>query len=146
LNGEDLLGNHREHLNVNAVELIETSPGTTRRQTSKESAHHVHIETIGAVENHTLDGKGFSQILCRFGLTGTGGSSRIASEVKVECAGQRHVALIRERCDNETWSISKILVGIPEAGDGLLGEAVEISVLTFVLFTVRLLYLLPVVA
>lgn len=33
LNGQNLLGNHRQHLQINAVELIKTRPSTTRCQT-----------------------------------------------------------------------------------------------------------------
>lgn len=33
LNGQNLLGNHRQHLKINAVELVKTRPGTARCQT-----------------------------------------------------------------------------------------------------------------
>lgn len=33
LNGQNLLGNHRQHLQINTVELVKTRPGTARCQT-----------------------------------------------------------------------------------------------------------------
>ena len=39
LNSGDLLGNHRQHFNVNSIELIETSPRPRASQTLEELAH-----------------------------------------------------------------------------------------------------------
>lgn len=39
LNGLDLRGDHREHRDVNAIELIEAPPGSTLAQTREQLAH-----------------------------------------------------------------------------------------------------------
>ena len=54
LNTLDLLGNHREHLQLNAVELVKTRPRTSLGKTLEELAHSFVVKTIRAVEHHTL--------------------------------------------------------------------------------------------
>jgi hypothetical protein len=54
LDGEDLLGDDRENLNVNTVELVETGPSTTLSKTAKKSAHSFVVKTVGTIENYTL--------------------------------------------------------------------------------------------
>ena len=46
LNGQNLLGNNREHLNKDTIELVEATPGTTRSKTSEETGHHTCIKTV----------------------------------------------------------------------------------------------------
>ena len=71
LNSENLLRHHRQHLEIDSVELIEARPGTARGKTLEELAQGNVIETIGAVEHNALLGDGFGQILGRLGFAGT---------------------------------------------------------------------------
>lgn len=45
LNGQNLLGNHRQHLKINAVELVKTRPGTARCQTLERSEQFNYVHT-----------------------------------------------------------------------------------------------------
>ena len=55
LDGHDLLGHHRQHLQVDAVELVEAGPGPARRQPLEKLAQSNVVQSIGAVEHHTLE-------------------------------------------------------------------------------------------
>ena len=62
LNGQDLLGHHREHLQVDAVELIKAGPGTTGEQAlpdgpSKGKMGHVPFEEGQVSLKHTTFNK-----------------------------------------------------------------------------------------
>ena len=48
-NAKDLLGDDREHLKLNAVELVEAGPGTGLSHTLEELPHCFVIETIRAL-------------------------------------------------------------------------------------------------
>ena len=54
LDSEDLLCHNRQHLKVNAVELIKARPRPTRCQSLEELAEGNVVQTIRAVEHHTL--------------------------------------------------------------------------------------------
>ena len=54
LNGHDLLGHHWQHLQVNAVELIEAGPGSAWCQTLEEFSQSNVVQPIRAVKHHTL--------------------------------------------------------------------------------------------
>lgn len=39
--GDELLSDHRQHLNVDSVELVKTAPGARLSQSAEEAAHHL---------------------------------------------------------------------------------------------------------
>lgn len=39
--GDELLSDHRQHLDVDAVELVKTAPGARLSQSAEEAAHHL---------------------------------------------------------------------------------------------------------
>lgn len=39
--GDELLSDHRQHLNVDAVELVKAAPGARLSQSAEEAAHHL---------------------------------------------------------------------------------------------------------
>ena len=51
----DLLSDYGQHLDVDPVELVETSPRSARRQPFEELRHSHVVELVGAVEHHALD-------------------------------------------------------------------------------------------
>ena len=59
---KELLGNDREHFNIDSIELIETGPSTRRGETLEEFGNHEMVHTIRAVKHNALFGKGFSEI------------------------------------------------------------------------------------
>ena len=54
LDAVDLLRHHGQHLQLDAVELVEARPGAGLRQPLEELAHGLVVETVGAVEHHAL--------------------------------------------------------------------------------------------
>jgi hypothetical protein len=54
-----LLGNDGEHLNIDSVELVEASPGTTLNETRDEFAHGAIFYLVTAVDYNAVDAEGF---------------------------------------------------------------------------------------
>jgi hypothetical protein len=63
-----LLSDHRQHLDVNTVELVEARPRASLGQTREEAAHHLVVQTVRAVEHDALHRQRLCQILYRLGL------------------------------------------------------------------------------
>ena len=107
LNSEDLLGNDRQHFDIDSVELIETGPSSTLGQTREESAHHLVVKSIRAVEDHALYSQCFGEILGGFSLSSSSWALGVASIEEVEGASESHIALISEWGDNQSGSITQ---------------------------------------
>eukprot|EP00983_Pelagomonas_calceolata_P097711 1158274-Pelagomonas_calceolata.AAC.28 len=58
----DLAGHHRQHLCLNAVELIKAAPGTTLHQPTEDGPHGLVVQAFTAVEDHAEQGHGLGQI------------------------------------------------------------------------------------
>ena len=86
---QNLLGDHRQHLKIDAVELVKAGPGPAGRQTLEELSEGDVIQTVGAVEDHALLGDGLGQILGGLGLASSGRTLRGTSKMKMEGAKQR---------------------------------------------------------
>ena len=141
LNRENLLRDDGEHLEVDAVELVEARPRAAGRQAFEELGHREVIEAVGAVENHALHRERLGEIFGGLRLARTRGSRGGAAEVKMHRAHQRHVAPVRQRRDHEPRLIAEVFV--TERKRRLDHLHVE---LTFVLTLVLLLTpILPVV-
>lgn len=135
LDGEDLLSNNREHLNINSVKLVEATPCSALSKTTEESSHHFVIKTVGAVEHDALNSKSFSQIFCCLCLACSCWSLWVTTKVQVKSTCEGHVTLISQRGDNETRSISEVLVSISKPCVCLASEAI-----------IKVFLLLPVVS
>ena len=59
----DLLSNHRQDLNIDAVELIETGPATTLRQPTKDSSDEAIVHVLAAVEYDAEYRQGLCEVL-----------------------------------------------------------------------------------
>lgn len=59
----NLSGHHRENLNLNTVELIQTRPGTSLCQPTEHLACHLVVHTITAVEDNDIPSQGLSKVL-----------------------------------------------------------------------------------
>ena len=92
--GYELLSNHRQHLNTDAVELIKTAPGTRLGQSREELAHHLVVKVIWAVEDDTLFGQALGQVLGGLGLACTSRPSRGSPQVQLQGSHQAQVATI----------------------------------------------------
>jgi len=117
---ENLLGDHRQHFDLNTIELIKTSPGTSLGQAGEECVHEVEIDLVRAVEHNTVSGNSFGQILSRLSLTSTGGAGWVSTELNVECTSNRDPALVSQRGNNETGSRTHVLATVVQAGLDLL--------------------------
>ncbi len=54
LDSQDLLGHHRQHLQVNPVELVKARPSSAGRQSLEELAQGNVVQSVRAVEYYTL--------------------------------------------------------------------------------------------
>ena len=53
-NHQDLLGHHRQHLQVNPIKLVKAAPASRLGQTREELAQRVVLQTLWAVKHNTL--------------------------------------------------------------------------------------------
>ena len=73
-----------EHLELDAVELVEAGPRAGRGL--EELGHGQVVQAVRAVEHHALDGHGLAQVLGRLRLARAGRALGRAAEVEVHCA------------------------------------------------------------
>ena len=111
-----MLSNNRQHFNIYTIEFIETTPCTCRGKTFEEFTNHNIIHRIRTVEHHTLFCQSFSKILDRLCFTSSCWSSRCSSQIQLQSSHKSHIALISKRSNNQSQSISKILIAIREVG------------------------------
>ena len=84
LDGENLLGNHTEDLQFQAVELIQAAPGATGSQPLEHSPHDLVIQALRTVKDTALLGDVLSQILDCFCLSGSCRAFWCPTKVQVE--------------------------------------------------------------
>lgn len=53
-NHQDLLGHHRQHLQVNPIKLVKAAPASRLGQAREELAQRVVLQTLRAVKHNTL--------------------------------------------------------------------------------------------
>lgn len=92
LNGKNLLCHHREHLQINPVELVEAGPRTTGGETLEKLAQGNVVQSVRAVEHDTLLGHRFGKILDRLRLSCPSGTLRGAPQMQVEGTKQSTIA------------------------------------------------------
>ena len=110
--GEDLLRDDREHLEVDAVELVKARPGAAGRQTLEELGHRQVVETVRAVHHDALSRHRLAEVLGGLGLAGSGRPLGCAAEVELQRAHERAVAAIGERRDDEAALQAEILAAV----------------------------------
>jgi hypothetical protein len=101
-NGEDLLRDDREHLEVDAVELVEARPRARRGEPLEELGHREVVEAIRAVEDDALLGERLGEVLGRLGLARAGGALGRATEGELDGPHERAVASISVCCSSLT--------------------------------------------
>ena len=124
-NFKHLLGNDRQHLQLNTVELVEASPCTGLRKTSKHAAHGLVVDTIRAVEHNDLACESFAKILHRLSFACSGRSLRSSAQVHGEGTGAGQEGAIRERRDDKTRLVSKVFVSIPQVCSAVVNADVK---------------------
>eukprot|EP00960_Hanusia_phi_P047197 758288-Hanusia_phi.AAC.2 len=117
--GHDLLGDHRQHLDVDPVELVEAGPRSCLRQARKELLHHLVVQPVRAVEHNHRHRQRLPQVLNRLRLARPCWARRSSSEQEVERACQSHEALVGEGGDDEAGDDPEVLPAVEEHGVGL---------------------------
>lgn len=84
-----------------------------------------------AIEDDALFGKSLRQIFRRFSLTGSCRTSWGSAKIELQGSHKSHVALIGERCDNESTGVAQIFVAIGERSRNLLANAVVLFISLF---------------
>ena len=116
LDGQNLLRHDRQHLQVDAVELVEAGPGAGGGQALEELAHRQVVQAVGAVEDDALHGDRLGQVLRRLRLAGAGGPLGRAAQVQVQRAHERAVAAVRQRRDDQARAVAQVLVAVGDGG------------------------------
>ena len=113
---QELLGDDRQHFDVDTIELVKTAPSTSRCESFEELTDHDVVHGVGAVEDDTLFGQGFSKILSRLSLTSTCRPCRSTSKIELQGTHQGHITLISQWRDNQPQRITQIFIPIGEIG------------------------------
>jgi len=59
----DLARHHRQHLRLNAVELVEAAPRAALHQAAEDGAHGLVVQALPAVEHHAQQRHGLGKVL-----------------------------------------------------------------------------------
>ena len=122
-----LLGNNREYLDKDTVELIKAGPAALLSKAREVTLHHLVVDLIRAIVDNAKDSDGLGQILGRLCLACSGRAGWVSAELDVQGTRDGDPALIRERRDDETGSGSHVLVTIEEHGLNLANHALSFS-------------------
>jgi hypothetical protein len=132
LDCQNLLSDHGEHLKVDAIEFIKARPSSARCKTLleyeqcltlwlnqmftdfEELSEGNVVKTVGTIEDDTLFGNSFSQILCGLCLACSSRTLRGTSEMQMQRTEQSTVATIGQRRNHQTSGVAQILVTIFE--------------------------------
>ena len=129
---ENLLRDDGEHLEVDAVELVEARPRARRREALKKLSHREVIQTVGAVEDDALHGDRLGEILGGLRLSRARGTLRSAANVQVHRTHQRAIASIRQRGDHQPRRVAEVLIPIRDGGVDHTHRDAALSVFVFV--------------
>mmetsp|Transcript_13743 Transcript_13743/g.31845 ORF Transcript_13743/g.31845 Transcript_13743/m.31845 type:complete len:1547 (-) Transcript_13743:4516-9156(-) len=114
----DLLRGHRQHLEVDAVELVEATPAAGHGQALVQLAERAEIHLVGAVEHHDELAEGATEILDGLGLASTGRAGGVATEEDSERLRKRDVASVGQRRDTQALLTTEVLVAVLEVDVG----------------------------
>lgn len=116
----DLLGNHRKHLQLNTIELIQARPAAGLAHAAEELPHGFEVDAFRAVEDETLDLDGFGQVFDRLGLPSTCRARGVPPVVKLERVGHRQVAFFLQGRNDQPVRVAQVLVAHFRAPEHLL--------------------------
>eukprot|EP00959_Pyramimonas_sp_CCMP1952_P376509 7886336-Pyramimonas_sp.AAC.1 len=112
-----------EHLDVDAVELVEARPRARLREPGEELAHELVVQVVPAVEHHALHPERLAQVLRRLRLARPRRARRGAPQLEVQRPRQGHVASVRHRGHHQAGLRAEILVRVVEQRVGLAHHA-----------------------
>ena len=111
-----LAGDHREHLDRDAVELVEAAPRARLRKPHEDVCHRLVVHLVGAVHHNDPDGEASTEILGRLGLACTRRARGRAAQTEAERLRERDVAAVGEAGDHEAAWVAHVLVRVLELG------------------------------
>mmetsp|Transcript_51 Transcript_51/g.123 ORF Transcript_51/g.123 Transcript_51/m.123 type:complete len:378 (-) Transcript_51:4760-5893(-) len=120
---EDLLRHHREHLNLNAVELIEARPCSCLCKTREHAPKRLVVEAVRAIEDDAVFGQILGEVLDGLRLACTGRPLREPTAMQVQRRCERGVAPIRQWRDDKAPGIADVLIAEPMRCVGLADNA-----------------------
>lgn len=91
-----------EHVEADAVELVEAGPAALVGQAAAEGDDHLGFDGRAAVEHHAEDGQAFRQVFGRLRFAGARGSGRCCAKSECQCARYCVPASFGERSDDQT--------------------------------------------
>ncbi len=109
-----LLGDNREHLNQDTIELIKTGPAALLGKASEMTFHHLIINLVRAIVDNTKAGDTFGEILSRFGFARACRSGWIGAEFDMKGTRDSDPALVGQGSDDKTRSGTHVLVAVGE--------------------------------
>ena len=112
--GEQLLRDDREHLDVDPVELVEARPAARLRHAREELAHHLVVELVGAVEDDALDGDALGEVLGRLGLARACGARGRRAELDMQAARDGEPAAVGKRRNHEAREAALVLAPVED--------------------------------
>eukprot|EP00964_Phaeocystis_antarctica_P090034 scaffold57524_cov55-Phaeocystis_antarctica.AAC.2 len=124
LDGLDLCRHHREHLDRNAVELVEAAPRARLHEAREDVAHRLEVEALTTAEDLALQRHGLGQVLDRLRLARARGAGGRAAEAVVQRLRARHEAAVGEWRDDEARREALVLVAKLEEPRALPDEHV----------------------
>jgi hypothetical protein len=96
-----LLRDDGEHLEVDAVELVEARPRARGGEALEELGHREEVEAVTAVEDDALLRQGLGEVLDGLGLAGARWALGRTAEVELDRRHEGAVAAIGELRHNE---------------------------------------------
>lgn len=111
-NRSNLYGNDGQHLDGDAIELVEASPGACLRQALVDVAARLVVHLLRAVEHVDQHAKSSTEILCRFRFAGTGRTGGSAAHCQMQALRQGDVTSVGQRRNYESRSVAEIFVPV----------------------------------
>ena len=110
LDGLDLRRHHREHLDRDAVELVEAAPRARLHEAREDAAHRLEVEALATAEDLALQRHGLGEVLDRLRLARARGAGGRAAQAVVQRLRAGHEAAVGERRDDEARREALVLV------------------------------------
>eukprot|EP00951_Prasinocladus_malaysianus_P015212 scaffold116468_cov38-Prasinocladus_malaysianus.AAC.1 len=92
---------HRQHLHLDAVELVQAGPGARLSQPAEHLAGHLVVDAVRAVEDNHIARQGLPKVLHRLRLAGPCWPQGVAASPGEHCRAQGHVAAVCQRGDHQ---------------------------------------------
>ena len=124
LDREHLLRDDREHLEVDAVELVEARPRARGGDALEKLGHREVVEAVGAVEDDALLGERLGEVLGRLGLARAGGALGRATEGELDGAHQGAIAPVSQGRYHESERVAQVLPAVLD----VRGDHLEVQV------------------